>query len=149
MTVIKRTALVPYTPRQMFELVNDVKEYPRFLQWCHESKIIRQDEKEVEAALEIAWSGFHKSFTTLNILTPYSRIDIKLVEGPLQQLEGHWEFVAVGDQGSRVNLNLEFEVGKSFFDRLLEPVFNHIANSLVDAFCKRAVEIYGSKDDSH
>ena len=148
MTVIKRTALVPYSAKQMFELVNAIEDYPRFLQWCHESEIISKTDEAVEAKLVIAWSGIHKSFTTRNILTPHDRIDIKLVEGPLKQLEGQWEFVALGDEGCRVNLHLEFEVGKGFIDKLFAPIFNNIANSLVDAFCKHAVDVYGYENAS-
>lgn len=142
MTVIQRNALVPHTPRQMFELVNNIEDYPRFLQWCQQSHIITKNEQEVRATLEIAWSGIHKSFTTHNHLHPFERIEITLVEGPFRHLEGRWEFIAVGD-GCKVNLNLEFEMAGSFVDKLFEPIFSRIANSLVDAFCKRAVEVYG------
>lgn len=142
MSVIKRSALVTYSPRQMFELVNNIEDYPRFLPWCQESHIISKGEKEVKATLKIAWSGIHKSFTTLNVLVPHERIDINLVEGPFHHLEGLWEFIPIG-KGCKVNLNLEFEVAGSFIDKLIEPIFNRIANSLVDAFCKRAIEVYG------
>jgi len=143
MAVIKRSALVPHTPRQMFELVNNIEDYPRFLPWCRESKIIAQTEQEVEGSIEIAWSGIHKHFTTHNSLHPYERINIKLVEGPLRQLEGAWNFIAMGETGCKVDLHLEFELPASFINKLVEPIFNHIANSLVDAFCKRAAEVYG------
>jgi ribosome-associated toxin RatA of RatAB toxin-antitoxin module len=143
MSIIKRSALVPYTPRQMFELVNNIEDYPRFLPWCHKSHIINKDEKEVTATLDIAWSGIHKSFTTRNHLFPYGKVGIELVEGPFHHLEGVWEFTPMGEEGCKINLHLEFEVAGSFIDRMIEPIFNHIANSLVDAFCKRAAEVYG------
>ncbi len=143
MTTIKRNALVGFTARQMFELANSIEEYPRFLPWCRASEIIRQTDTEIEASLTIAWKGIHKSFTTLNRLCHYERIDILLVHGPFRHLEGHWSFIAHGEQGCRVNLDLEFELTGHFLDRFFQPVFHHIANSLVDAFCKRAVELYG------
>ena len=143
MTTIKRNALVPYTSRQMFELVSNVADYPRFLPWCHQTHIISQDEKHVEATLEIVWSGLHKSFTTRDYLYPYERIDITLVHGPFKHLEGRWSFVELGGHGCKVNMEIEFELTGSVFDRMFQPIFNHIANSLVDAFCKRAAEIYG------
>lgn len=143
MTVIKRTALVPYTPRQMFELVSGVEDYSRFLPWCRESRVISRDEAHIEATLEIAWSGLHKSFTTRDYLYPYERIDITLVSGPFKHLEGRWSFIALGDAGCKVNMELEFELTGHVFDKLFQPVFNHIVSSLVDAFCKRALEVYG------
>lgn len=143
MTVIQRNALVSYTPRQMFELVNHIEEYPRFLPWCSESTVLYRDAEFVEARLNIAWSGIHKSFTTRNQLHPFNRIDIVLVEGPFRHLAGYWSFLELGEEGCKINLELEFEFSMSIFDRIFQPIFSHIANSLVDAFCKRAVEVYG------
>lgn len=145
MTTIKRSALVAYTARQMFELVNSIEEYPRFLPWCHSSHIIDRTDTEVEASLEIAWSGIHKSFITRNHLYPDERIDITLVKGPFRRLEGHWRFIALGEHGCKITLDLEFELAGHFLDVVFEPIFHRIANSLVDAFCKRAGDIYGIK----
>jgi ribosome-associated toxin RatA of RatAB toxin-antitoxin module len=144
MTTIKRSAIVAYSARQMFELVNSIEEYPRFLPWCHASKIISLENTEVEASLDIAWSGIHKSFITRNHLYPYERIDITLVKGPFQHLEGRWGFQAYGEHGCKITLDLEFELTGNLFDMVFEPIFNRIANSLVDAFCKRAADIYGT-----
>jgi len=145
MTSIKRNALVPYSTRQMFELVNNIEDYPRFLPWCASSHVVARTEEVVEATLTISWSGMHKNFTTRNYLHPYERMEIKLVEGPFKQLDGKWSFSALGDQGCKVHLDLEFELTGHIFDRIFHPIFNHIANSLVDAFCKRAVDVYGSR----
>ncbi|EKD55329.1 MAG: cyclase/dehydrase [uncultured bacterium] len=144
MTIIKRSAVVAYTPRQMFELVNSIEEYPRFLPWCRQSHILTRTAAEVKASLEIVWSGIHKSFTTRNHLHPHEKIEIELVEGPFRHLEGRWEFVALGEHGCKVNLALEFELTGHVFDRIFQPIFHHIANSLVDAFCRRAANIYAN-----
>lgn len=145
MTSIKRNALVNYTARQMFELVNHIQDYPRFLPWCSASHIHHNDAEKVEATLDISFSGMSKSFTTRNHLYPYERIDITLVDGPFRQLEGRWRFTPLGDKGCRVDLELEFELTGSFLDKLFQPIFHNIANSLVDLFCRRAVEIYGTE----
>lgn len=144
MTVIKRSALVSYSVRQMFELVDAIEEYPHFLPWCHASHVNLRTEKMVEASLEIAWSGIHKSFTTRNQLFPFERIEIFLIDGPFRRLEGKWHFMPIGPQGSKIDLDLEFEMTGRLVDKIFQPVFHHMANSLVDAFCKRAVEIYGN-----
>jgi len=143
MTTIQRSALVSFTARQMFELVNSIEDYPRFLPWCSKSEIISQSEEHIEATVTVAWSGIHKSFTTRNQLHPYDSIEITLVSGPFHRLAGRWHFVALGEEGCKVNLDLEFEFTGHWMDMLFQPVFHHIANSLVDVFCKRAVEIYG------
>lgn len=149
MNVIKRSAAVIYSPQQMFELVNHIEDYPRFLPWCSASTILHRDEKEIEATLEIAWSGIHKSFGTRNHLHHYDRIEITLVHGPFRHLEGQWMFIAQGEHGCKVDLALEFELAGGFIDRLFQPIFNHIANSLVDLFCKRAAEVYGIESQNN
>lgn len=143
MNVLKRNAMVAYSQRQMFELVNNIADYPRFLPWCGKSEIISQSETEIVAMLEINWKGIHKSFTTKNILHPYGHMEISLVNGPLKHLQGNWHFIALDEHMCNVSLDLEFEFSGSFIDVLFQPVFQHIANTLVDAFCKRAGEVYG------
>lgn len=140
---LKRNAIVPYSARQMFELVNNIEDYPRFLPWCSRSRIISRTDEEVVAELEIAWKGVHKQFTTRNRLFPHQRMDINLVNGPLKHMEGVWDFQVLDEHACKVFLDLEFEFAGGFVDRLFQPIFSHIANSLVDAFCKRATELYG------
>lgn len=142
MNILKRQALVPYSARQMFELVNSIEDYPRFLPWCSASTIINKSDSEIVATLDIVWKGMHKSFTTRNVLMPYHRIDISLVDGPLKHLEGIWIFHTLDEFACKVELELEFAFAGGFIDRLFEPIFQHIANTLVDAFCKRAAELY-------
>lgn len=142
---ILRSAIVPYTAIQMYELVNSVEEYPRFLPWCQNSEILSRSDTEVIASLEIAWSGIHKSFTTRNVLTPHTKIQMLLVTGPFKHLDGKWDFTQLGEHGCKINLVLDFEFSGGLIDKLFQPVFNHIANNLVDAFCKRAAELYGKR----
>jgi ribosome-associated toxin RatA of RatAB toxin-antitoxin module len=143
MHALKRSAIVPYTARQMFELVNNIEDYPRFLPWCQKGHIVNRTAKEVVASLEINWKGIHKSFTTRNHLHPYERIEIELVNGPLKHLDGKWNFQPLNEHACKVLLDLEFEFTGHFIDRFFQPVFQHIANTLVDAFCKRAGDLYG------
>ncbi len=143
MNKLKRNAIVPFSARQMFELVNSIEEYPRFLPWCSSSKIVNRSDEEIVAALEINWKGIHKSFSTRNQLYPYDRIVMTLVNGPLKRMDGIWQFHELNEQACNVELDLEFEFAGGFIDRFFQPVFQHIANTLVDAFCKRAAELYG------
>lgn len=143
MNTLKRSALVSYSARQMFELVNNIEDYPRFLPWCQKAELISRSDTEVVASLEVAWKGIKKSFTTRNVLQPYNRIDITLVNGPMQHMEGIWQFIPLDERACKVLLDLEFNMVGGFIDRMLQPVLQHIANTLVDAFCKRAVVLYG------
>jgi ribosome-associated toxin RatA of RatAB toxin-antitoxin module len=143
MNTLNRQAIVPYSARQMYELVNDINEYPRFLPWCSQSEIKSRTDEVIIAELEIAWKGVHKRFSTSNHLHPHHRMEMRLVEGPLKHMEGIWQFIPLNDHACKVTLDLEFEFAGGFVDKLFQPIFQHIANTLVDAFCKRAVELYG------
>jgi len=144
MTTISRHSLVMYPPEKMYDLVNDVEAYPSFLPWCRDSKILSQSENEMSASLDLAKGGLHHQFSTRNQLVPGQSIDIALIDGPFQHLEGHWKFVMIGDnQGCRVQLDMDFEFSNRLVSMALGPVFTQISGSLVDAFCKRAKEIHG------
>ena len=147
MSLIKRNALVNYSPAEMYELVNDVDSYAKFLPWCRSSAVLSESETEMRASVEIAKGVLNKTFTTQNKLTKNSRIEMALVDGPFSQLRGFWLFEPLKTEGAcRVNLELEFEFDNAMMSLAAKPIFTQIANSLVDAFCKRATEVYGERD---
>ena len=147
MSLIKRSALVNYSPAEMYELVNDVASYAKFLPWCRSSAVLSESETEMQASVEIAKGVLNKTFTTKNTLTKNSRIEIALVDGPFRQLTGFWAFQPLKTEGAcKVNLELEFEFDSAMMSLAAKPIFTQIANSLVDAFCKRATEVYAERD---
>lgn len=143
MTTIHKSALVPYSAEQMYKLVDDIPAYPEFLPWCSGSKEINRREDEVEASLDIAHSGVHKSFTTRNRLEINKTIEMQLVEGPFKHLNGVWRFEPLGDAGSKVVLDLEFDFSNKLLGMTFGRLFSKIASSLVDAFIQRAQKVYG------
>lgn len=146
MSHIKRSALVHYSPAEMYRLVNNVDDYKKFLPWCASSKIKTESETEMLASVEIAKGILNKTFTTHNRLEKDHRIELELVDGPFKTLVGFWQFDALKtDNACRVNLDLEFEFDSAMMSLAAKPIFTQIANSLVDSFCKRAVEVYGER----
>lgn len=143
-TTISKNALVRYSAAEMFALVNDIESYPRFLPWCRSARVLSREPDEVRATLELARGGIQKAFTTQNRLQHNKMIEIRLVEGPFRHLNGFWRFDALGEQASKVSLDMEFEFAP-LLDLVIGPVFHPIANSLVDSFHKRAVEVYGRR----
>lgn len=144
MRTIHRGATVSYAPAQMFELVNDIASYPKFLPWCKTARVLERDEHQIRATLTVAKRGLEKSFTTLNLLQRPQRIEMRLVEGPFHRLEGLWLFNPV-DTGCCISLDMTFEISGKIMAMTLGPVFNHAANLLVDAFVERAHEVYGAR----
>ena len=146
MTQISRNALVPYSVEEMYQLVDDIESYAEFLPWCRSTEVISRDPNEVHASIEIARGALHKSFTTLNRMQRNKIIEMRLVKGPFRHLEGYWRFDALKDNSaSKISFDLEFEFESKLVAFAVGSVFNQIANSMVDAFCKRAVEVYGER----
>lgn len=145
MPAIHRSALVPYQPSEMFSLVDDVESYPKFLPWCKSARVLSRGEDEVRAQLELMRAGFEKSFTTCNRLQQNKMIEMRLVEGPFRHLDGFWRFEPMGGGACKVSLDLDFEFSSRLMGMALGPLFNQIANTLVDSFCKRAVDVYGKR----
>jgi ribosome-associated toxin RatA of RatAB toxin-antitoxin module len=140
---VVKSALVPFTAQDMFRLVDRVEDYPGFLPWCSSTAVHERSDGHVVASIEIAKGPLHKRFTTRNALEPGVAIDIRLVDGPFRRLDGHWRFEPLGDVGCKVQLDLDFELSSGLLRKLLEPIFSEIANTMVDAFCSRAREVYG------
>ncbi|MFQ5644318.1 MAG: type II toxin-antitoxin system RatA family toxin [Thiogranum sp.] len=145
MTSISKSALVPYTPAEMFALVDAIETYPEFLPWCRGAKVLSRTDDEVKATIELSKGGVEKAFTTCNRNQKGKMIEMRLLEGPFRHLEGFWRFDALGDEGCKINFDLEFEFASRMLDLVVGPVFSQIANSLVDSFHKRAVEVYGKR----
>lgn len=145
MTSIVKSALVPYSAHDMYELVSDVESYPDFLPWCGGARIIERSDDVVTASVTIAYKGVNKSFTTQNHLQPGKMIEMRLLDGPFQKLHGYWLFKELDDAASKISLDLEFEFSNKLVAMALGPVFESIANNFVDQFQKRAQAVYGTK----
>ena len=145
MPTINRSALVPYSPAEMYALVNDVEAYSDFLPWCKASRVLSRDEDEVRASLDLSRGGFEKSFTTCNRLQKNKMIEMRLVEGPFRHLDGFWRFETLGEHACKVSLARDFEFANKLVGMAMGPIFNQIANTLVDSFCKRAIDVYGNR----
>lgn len=142
MATINRSALMPYSAKQMYDIVNSVELYPDFLPWCASSEIFKQTESSMEAAILMKKGKLNHSFATRNTLTENEIIHMQLVEGPFKSLSGDWLFTALSEQGSKIELHLNFEFSNRIIALLIGPVFTQIADSLVDAFCQRAHQLY-------
>ena len=145
MRTVHRSALVPYSSREMFVLVDDIVAYPEFLPWCNDARVLSRDNDVVEATLELHKGAVSNHFTTRNTVREYSSIDIELVGGPFRHLSGGWRFKELGDGGCKVSLEMEFEFDSRMIDMLFGAFFENTCNSLVDAFTQRAASVFGKR----
>jgi len=140
---IQRSALVPYSAEEMFNVVTDVPHYAEFLPWCGGARIIKRDGDEVIAQVDIAFKTVKQSFTTRNIYDDGKQITMALENGPFSSLSGVWKFIELEEQACKINFDLEFGFKNRLAGAVIGPVFSIIANGMVDAFHKRAIEVYG------
>ncbi|MGZ8983525.1 MAG: type II toxin-antitoxin system RatA family toxin [Methylotenera sp.] len=142
MAKVQKTVLINHSASQMYALVDDVKKYPEFLPWCGGVDLIKQDEVSTIATLHIAYHGLHQKFTTENHKTYPNLMEIKLKDGPFKHLEGVWRFIELNEQACKVEFMLNYEFTNSILEKIIAPVFNHIANTFVDGFVARADAVY-------
>lgn len=141
---VSRSALVPYSAAQMFELVKDVEEYPSFLPWCNDAEVHIRGGDFIEASLELHRAGISKRFRTRNHFVANESLGIELVGGPFRRMSGGWRFEQLGDAGCKVVLDLEFEFESRATDVIFGRFFEHTCNALVDSFTQRAAQVYAS-----
>jgi ribosome-associated toxin RatA of RatAB toxin-antitoxin module len=134
---ITRSAIVEHPAEEMYGLVDDIESYPAFLPWCRDARVEQSDGRK-RATLTVGLRGLRQSFTTVNRNRPGEAIDMALVEGPFREFSARWRFRALAAQACAIEFTLEYEFASRALGRLLEPLFDHIADTMVDAFKKRA-----------
>jgi ribosome-associated toxin RatA of RatAB toxin-antitoxin module len=146
MKSVHKSVLIWYSAEEMFNLVTDVEQYPQFLPWCDHAKVITSTPEGMQAEIGIAMSAVKQTFTTENKHIAGRQVAMKLVNGPFSKLEGTWDFTPVGDASQRAcktELHLKYGFDNAVLAALVGPVFDKIAATMVDAFVKRADQVYG------
>jgi ribosome-associated toxin RatA of RatAB toxin-antitoxin module len=146
MKTVHKSVLIWYSAQEMFALVTDVASYPEFLPWCDRAAVLGEDEQGMDAEVGIAFGGIHQTFTTRNDHVPGREVRMTLVKGPFSRLDGQWKFIPLGggeQRACKVELEMHYGFDNAALSALVGPVFDKIAGSLVDAFVKRAEQVYG------
>jgi len=142
MAQVKKTVIINHSAGEMFLLVDDVLKYPEFLPWCGGVDLIHQDDQSTTATLHIAYHGLHQNFTTQNSKTFPSHMTIQLKDGPFKHMDGVWQFITLNEEACKIEFSLNYEFANQLLEKIIAPVFNHIANTFVDGFVVRADKIY-------
>ena len=141
---VEKSILIEYSARQMFDLVEDVESYPGFLPWCGATQVGFRDERRTVATLHINFHGVKAHFTTENAKECPSWMSLQLVDGPFRHLEGGWRFKPLAEHACKIEFHISYEFSNKFFEKIIGPVFNQIASTFVEAFVKRARQVYGA-----
>jgi ribosome-associated toxin RatA of RatAB toxin-antitoxin module len=142
--VVEKSLLVGYSAHQMFSLVDAVEAYPQFLPWCSGTEVLHRDEARTRATIRVSYHGVKQSFTTENAKEAPHTMIVRLVEGPFKALDGEWRFMPLAEEACRIDFRLHYEFSSKLLEKLVGPVFGYIANTMVDAFVKRADKLYAS-----
>ncbi len=142
MPEVKKTVLIEFTPEQMFDLVDHCELYPEFLPWCAGAEVHERTDTITEATLLINYHGIKSKFSTRNRKQYPNEMTLQLTEGPFTRLEGNWHFKQLGDAACKIEFYLSYQFSSKLLEKVLGPVFSHIANTFVEAFVKRAEEVY-------
>ncbi|MCW7541218.1 type II toxin-antitoxin system RatA family toxin [Aquabacterium sp. A7-Y] len=147
---VKKSVLLWYSAQEIYELVTRVTDYPQFLPWCEKAEILSEKPDGMTARLTLAYAGLRHAFTTENTHVPGETVVVKLVDGPFSLLEGNWRFntLSAGSSGPpacKVELDLRYAFSSGALSALVSPVFDRIANTLVDSFVRRAEQVYGPR----
>ena len=147
MSSIVRSALVGYSAKQMYDLVEDIESYPGFLPWCRSARVVERKDGITIAALAVGLKGINQSFTTENTNTPGESIRMRLVEGPFTSFRAAWKFQALEKHAAKIEFSMDYKLSGGLLAKVLAPLFDHIADTMVDAFSRRAQSVYGPAAD--
>lgn len=148
---VKKSVLLWYSAREMYELVTAVAAYPVFLPWCEKAEVLEEQPGSMTARLHLAYAGLRHAFTTRNEHVADRSVVMQLVDGPFSMLDGRWQFVPIGPaaeatpQACRIEFDLRYAFANAAFEAVLSPVFDKVANTFVDSFVRRAEQVYGER----
>ncbi len=146
---VHKSVLLWYSAREMYDLVTAVEQYPKFLPWCERAEVLQREADAMTARLTLAYAGVRHAFTTRNVHQPARSVLVQLVDGPFSKLDGLWQFEPIGAADAEPACRIEFDLDYTFASKPLEtvlsPVFDKVANTLVDRFVQRAEAVYGAR----
>ena len=145
MALVEKSVLIEYSAAQMYALVDNVAAYPEFLPWCGGTEILEKRPGFTRAAIVIDFRGIKQRFSTQNRADPPNLIEMTLVDGPFRQLDGSWRFKPLGNEACKIEFRLHYEFSSKLLEKIFGPVFHFIASTFVDAFVKRARQLYGEQ----
>jgi ribosome-associated toxin RatA of RatAB toxin-antitoxin module len=147
---VRKSVLLWYSPREMYDLVTAIDRYPQFLPWCDRADVLDHHDDGVTARLGLAYMGVRHAFTTRNLHVAPDSVTVQLVDGPFSLLAGTWLFKSLGRPGSdqpacKIEFDLRYAFSSPALESVVSPVFDRVANTFVDSFVRRAEDVYGSR----
>lgn len=140
---LERRIEIAHPVAEVYAIVADVGNYGEFLPWLERVEILAQQPSRVDAVLHASRVALHPHYTTRFDLHPHERIDMSLVDGPMQRLDGQWHFEPLAAGSSRVTLELDYEFSNPVYGLLFGHTFRHTIEELLGHVARRADQVYG------
>jgi ribosome-associated toxin RatA of RatAB toxin-antitoxin module len=144
--IVRRSALVGLPASHVFDVIEAAEHYPRFLPWCAGASIVSRDDRHVSADLRVHWGGMRFEMRTRNPKKRPEAMAIHLERGPFRRFEGEWRLTLLAEDACKVAFVLDYDFDSGLMTRAAGPVFNRIADTLVDAFVQRALAVPVARD---
>ena len=125
----------------IFNLINNIEEYPKFLPWCKKTEVTKEAENSQIGKIFISKSFINWSFSTKNIIDRNKSISLSLIDGPFDNLDGRWNFKKIDDNNTFVSLEINYKFKNSLIELSIEPIFTTIMNSILESFVDQAFKI--------
>ena len=138
MAIVEKSVLIERSAKHMYDLVDRIEDYPAFLPWCGGTELLERNESITSARIHISYHGLKAHISTENAKEYPHKMTLKLREGPFRHLDGLWRFTPLGDAACKVEFRLHYEFSSKLLEKVLGPVFSHIAGSFIESFVKRA-----------
>ncbi|MBK6334668.1 MAG: type II toxin-antitoxin system RatA family toxin [Betaproteobacteria bacterium] len=139
---VRKSVLVPFGADEMFALVDGIEQYPQFLPWCGGAHVLESHPGGKTARIDIDYHGVRAHFTTDNANRASESIVVTLRDGPFRHLHGEWRFVALAPDACKIEFELAYQFTTHLLERVVGPVFSHIADTFIDAFVRRAEALH-------
>tara|TARA_B100000035_G_scaffold302837_1_gene300826 strand:- start:1359 stop:1793 length:435 start_codon:yes stop_codon:yes gene_type:complete len=135
--------ILPYSARQLYEIVIDVEAYPDFLPWCISSKIVKKtDDNNFDAELTVGYKSIDEKYIS-RILAEYEKkIISKAISGPFKFLDSSWYFENIEKTKCKVDFSIEYQFKSFFLDKVMGSLFKKATIKMLDAFEQRAKSLH-------
>lgn len=159
---VKEKVILPYTPKELYDIVSDVDSYHQFLPYCLGSRVIGPSDSSrakenrqhassiVDAELTIGFSAFRESYVSEVSMRPNEWVLAHAKPSPLfHELHTAWHFRPL-PAGTSISLTevtfiLSFAFSSPFYAAVAGQVFEKLSSSMIEAFRQRAQSVYGQR----
>ena len=125
----------------IFNLINDVENYPNYLPWCTSTEVDRKSESLLIGKIFVSKSFIRWNFSTKNQIKKNESIKLELVDGPFDSLDGQWLFSPIDEHNTKVSLEISYKIKSSIIELSIEPIFTSIMNSILESFIQEAFKL--------